>query len=159
MEKTFLGLNKSISIMALSVICLFFTFVSSYGSITNAVSFLFLFAKSLIFIAVPFLSYFLEKTDLEFKKVSAIYAAYFIINFICTLMVSIFTVSLFKFIFDLINLIILVSCLAIFIEYILSYSDNESKIYNNTVMRLVYLIGNFVSYPFINFFNKKSGKG
>ena len=158
MEKTILGLNRQVSIIILSVVCMFFTFVSGYSNITNIVAFLLISIKSIIFIAVPFLFYTLEKKELEFKKIAGIYMAYFIINFFSTILVSIVTIGIFKFIFDLVNLIILISCLAIFIEYILSYSGNDNKIYNNTVMRIVYLLGNFISYPFINFINKKSGK-
>lgn len=158
MEKTILGLNRQVSIIILSGVCMFFTFVSGYSNITNIVAFLLISIKSIIFIAVPFLFYILEKKELEFKKIAGIYMAYFIINFFSTILVSIVTIGIFKLIFDLVNLIILISCLAIFIEYILSYSGNDNKIYNNTVMRIVYLVGNFISYPFINFINKKSGK-
>lgn len=158
MEKTILGLNKQLSIMILSIVCMFFTFVSGYSNINNIVSFLLILVKSLIFIAVPFLFYTFEKKELEFKKIAGIYTAYFIINFLSIIFVSIVTIGIFKFIFDLVNLIILISCLAIFIEYILSYSGNDNKIYSNTVMKIVYLVGNFISYPFINFINKTSGK-
>ena len=158
MEKTILGLNRQVSIIILSVVCMFFTFVSGYSNITNIVAFLLISIKSIIFIAVPFLFYVLGKKELEFKKIAGIYTAYFIINFFSTILVSIVTIGIFKFIFDLVNLIILISCLAIFIEYILSYSGNDNKIYNNMVMRIVYLLGNFISYPFVNFINKKSGK-
>ena len=68
MEKTILGLNKQLSIMILSIVCMFFTFVSGYSNINNIVSFLLILVKSLIFIAVPFLFYTFEKKELEFKK-------------------------------------------------------------------------------------------
>lgn len=155
MEKTFLKLNRELSVMILSLVCMFFAFISEYSNITSVISFVLIVIKSAIFMLVPFLFYVLEKRDLQFKKIAAIYTSYFIINFMCSIFVSIVTINIFKSLFDLVNLVIIVSCLAIFIEYALCYSDNENQIYYNTIMRFVYLIGNTVSYPFIKFINKK----
>lgn len=163
MKKTIFKLDEELSIMILSGIAMLFSFLSTYSPIGGLVSFVFVFLKSFIFFIVPFIIYMLEKHSLRLKKVASIYSGYFIIDLIATIFVSISFVNgmvplLLKTIFDLINLIILLSSLFIFVEQLLLYSDIESKVYSNTIMYVVYLLGNFVSYPFISFVNKKINK-
>jgi len=137
-----------------------FTFISSYSPINSLVSFLFVFIKAIIFVVIPLLFFILEKNNIELKKVSGIYTSYFIINLFITMLTSISIVnsiipSVWKFLFDLVNLVILLSSLLILIEQILEYSEVKSEVYTNTIMRIVYLVGNFISYPFLLFVNRK----
>ena len=60
--------------------------------------------------------------------------------------------------FDFVNLVILLSSLFILIEQTLQYAQIKNKVYSNTVMKTVYLVANFVSYPFLMFINKKINK-
>ena len=135
MKNTILKLNAEISISILSGIVMLFSFVSGYSPINSLVSFLLVFIKSFIFFIIPLLMYVLEKNNLKFKKVAGIYTSYFIINLFTT--------------------IILLSSLLILIEQMLNYADVRSKVYSNTIMKLVYLVGNFISYPFLSFINKQ----
>ena len=163
MEKTFLRLDKEVSIMILSGVSILFTFLSAYSPITNLVSFCFLFVKSFIFLVVPLIFYILEKRSMDFKKVAGIYTSYFIIDLFLAILVSISMVngdasSVLKTLFDFVNLVILLSGLFIFIEQVLEYGGIRSKVYSNTIMKLVYSVSNFVSYPFLNFINRKVNK-
>lgn len=160
MKNTILKLNTEMSIVILSGVVMLFSFISGYSSITSLVSFLLVFVKSFVFLIVPLLLYVLEKQNLEFKKVAGIYTSYFIINLFVTIIVSISFVNgvvpiIFKSLFDFVNLIILLSSLFILIEQILNYADVKSKVYSNAIMRIVYLVGNFISYPFLSFINKQ----
>ncbi len=160
MEKTILKLNKEISIIILSGICMLFSFLSMYMPITSLVSFLLVMVKCFIFVFVPLILYILEKNNYEFKKVAGIYSSYFIINFFVTIITSISMVNgiipiVWKTLFDIVNLIILLSCLFILIENVLEYGDVKSVVYSNTIMKVVYVIGNFISYPFLTYVNKK----
>jgi len=159
-KNTILKLNTEMSIVILSGVVMLFSFISGYSSITSLVSFLLVFVKSFVFLIVPLLLYVLEKQNLEFKKVAGIYTSYFIINLFVTIIVSISFVNgvvpiIFKSLFDFVNLIILLSSLFILIEQILNYADVKSKVYSNAIMRIVYLVGNFISYPFLSFINKQ----
>lgn len=160
MEKTILKLNKEISVIILSSICILFSFLSMYMAITSFVSFLLVGIKCCIFLIVPLILYVFEKNNYEFKKVAGIYSSYFIINLFVTVITSISIVNgvvpaVWKILFDIVNLMILLSSLFILIESVLEYAEIKSVIYSNTIMRLVYLIGNFVSYPFLAYINKK----
>jgi len=159
-KNTILKLNTEMSIVILSGVVMLFSFISGYSSITSLVSFLLVFVKSFVFLIVPLLLYVLEKQNLEFKKVTGFYNSYFIINLFVTIIVSISFVNgvvpiIFKSLFDFVNLIILLSSLFILIEQILNYADVKSKVYSNAIMRIVYLVGNFISYPFLSFINKQ----
>ena len=163
MEKTVLRLNKEVSIMILSSIAILSTFLSSYSPIISLVSFLFVFIKAFIFLIIPLLIYLLEKNNIEFKKVAGIYTSYFTINLFVTIITSVSVVNgvipgIWKLLFDLVNLVALLSALSILIEQILIYSSIESKVYSFTIMKFVYLIGNFISYPFLKFINKQINK-
>lgn len=160
MNKTILRLDKEMSVMILSCLSIFFTFISSYSGVNNLISFLLIFVKTVIFVIVPLIIYLLERQCFEFKKIAGIYSSYFIINLIITILASVSFVNgiipgIWKFLFDLINLIILLSSLFILIEQILYYGGIENKVYTNTIMRIVYLVANFISYPFIMFINKR----
>jgi hypothetical protein len=162
-EKTFLRLNREISIMILSGVVILFSFLSGYSPITNFISFLFVFIKSFLFLIIPLLFYILEKKDMELKKVAGIYASYFIIDLFITIITSVSVVNgvipgIWKTLFDLVNLIILLSSLFILIEQILLYSDIRSKVYSNTIMKIVYFVGNTIAYPFLAFINKRINK-
>lgn len=161
MNKTILRLDEEISIIILSCITMFFTFISSYSPVISLISFLFVVVKTIIFVVVPLIFYFLERNNMEFKKIAGIYTSYFIINLIVTIMASISfangIVSVFwKFLFDLVNLVILLSSLFILGEKLLAYGKIKNKVYTNTIMKIVYLVANFISYPFLLFINKKS---
>ena len=163
MNKTILKLDLELSIMILSLISMLFSFLTNYVYITSVTSFLYMLIKSFIFIIVPLIVYILEKRNLEFKKIAGIYTSYFIISMIVTLITSISVVNghvplILKGFFDGVNLLILLTSLFILIEQVLIYSDINSKIYSNTIMKIVYLIGNFVSYPFLAFIDKKNKK-
>lgn len=163
MEKTVLRLSKEISIMIISGIAMLFSLLSSYSPIISFISFLLVFVRSFIFLIVPLLFYILEKDNREFKKVAGIYTSYFIINLFITIIVSVSIVNgliptLWKSLFDLVNLVILLSALFIFIEQVLEYSNIKSKTYSLTIMNIVYLVGNFLSYPFLMFINKQINK-
>lgn len=163
MNKTVLRLDLELSIMILSIISMLFSFLTSYVSITNFTSFLYVIIKSMVFIIVPLTLYILEKRNLDFKRIAGIYASYFIISMIITLITSISVINgnvslILKGIFDTVNLVILLTSLFILIEQIFVYSNINSKVYSNTIMKVVYLIGNFVSYPFLVFIDKKSKK-
>lgn len=163
MEKTFLKLSKEVSIIILSSIILLFAFLSAYSPITGFISFLLVFLKSFIFVIIPLIFYILEKECVELKKVAGIYTSYFTINLFITIVTSVSFVNggvspLFKTLFDFINLVILLSSLFILIEQIFSYSEIESKVYSNSIMKIVYLVGNFISYPFLVFINKQINK-
>ena len=163
MEKTILRLNKEVSIIILSCLVMIFTFMNYCSYITSFVSFLFVVLKTFIFIIVPLFIYVLEKQSGKFKKIAGVYTSYFIINLFVTIIASISMVNgvvpgLWKNLFDFVNLIILLSSLFILIEQILEYSGINSKVYSNTIMSLVYLVGNFISYPFLAFINKKIDK-
>lgn len=160
MKKTSLRLNEEFSIMILSLLSMLFSFLSSYSPIGSLISFLFVFFKSFIFIVVPLLFYIIEKECGEFKKIAGVYASYFIINLFITIIVSIsmvngITVQLWKTLFDLVNLIILLSSLSVFVEKVLDYSGIKSKVYSNIIMRAIYFVGDLVSYPFLIFINNK----
>ena len=60
--------------------------------------------------------------------------------------------------FDFVNLVILLTSLFIIIEQFLELAKIKNKVYVNTVMRIVYLVANFVSYPLLVFINKKVNK-
>lgn len=160
MEKTIFRLDKEISIMILSGITILFSFLSSYSQISNLISFLFFFLKSFVFIVVPLLVYILEKNCLSLKKVAGIYTSYFIINLFVTIIasISIIVPIMFTTLSDLVNLIILLSSLFIFIEQVLEYSDIKNKMYSKMIMKLIYLMGDFVAYPFLSFINRKMNK-
>lgn len=160
MDKTILRLNKEISIIILSGIAILFAFLSDYSPIYNLISFMLVFIKSIVFVVVPLIIYVLEKNSIELKKVAGIYTSYFIINLFATIVASISIVHgevsfVIKVLFDFINLIILLSSLFIFIEQILNYAEIKNKVYSATIMKIVYLVANFVSYPFLLFINKK----
>lgn len=163
MGKTFLKLDKEISIIILSIVTMLFAFISAYGPINNLVSFLFVLIKSLIFIIVPLIVYLAEKNELTFKKIGGIYASYFIVNLFVTIIASIsvvngVTLKIWQILFDLVNLVILLSSLFILIEQVLDYAQIKNKVYSNTIMKIVYLVANFVSYPFLLFISKKINK-
>ena len=163
MEKTILRLNKEVSIIILSGVVMLFSFLSSCSPINSFVSFLFVFVKTFIFLIIPLLFYLFEKVNMEFKKVAGIYTSYFIVNLFITIITSVSIVNgviptLWKTLFDLVNLVILLSSLFILIEQILEYSDIKSKIYSTTIMNIVYLVGNFISYPFLMFINRQINK-
>lgn len=163
MNKTFLKLDKEISIMIISLIAMFFTFIARYSPINNLVSFLFVLIKSVIFIIVPLIVYLVEKNEISFKKVGGIYASYFIIDLFITVIASVSvidgaTLKIWQILFDLVNLVILLSGLFIFVEQILEYSQIKNKVYSSTIMKIVYLVANFVSYPFLLFISKKIDK-
>ena len=161
MNKTILGLDERISIIILSAIGMLFTFIGGYGTINSLVSFLFILIKCVVFVVIPLALYVLEKNNMEFKKVAGIYTSYFIINLVMTVIASISMINgsiayIWKYLFDLVSLITLLSCLFILIEQVLEYAEIRSKVYKNTIMKIVYLVGNFISYPFLNYINKKS---
>lgn len=159
MEKTILSINKELSIIILSGIAILFTFVSGYAPVTSLISFCFVFIKALVFVIVPLSFYLLERENLEFKKIAGIYTGYFIVNVIITIIASVSLVrvvpSLWKLSFDLINLVILLSGLFIIVEQILICLKMQSKVYHNTIMKIVYLVGTSIAYPFIVFIEKK----
>lgn len=163
MKKSFLGISVNFTIGLLSLISVFFTFVNKCGGINSIVSFIIVITKALIFVTVPFVFYVMEKKDLQLKKVAGIYTSYFVINFIVT-GISALSISnnfipfIILFVFDLNNLFILLTGVCIFIEQVLIYSDINNRFYNNVTMKLVYKIGEFISYPVLRFINKKSGK-
>lgn len=163
MNKTILKLDLELSIMLLSIIAMFFSFLTSYTYISNFTSFIYVFVKSLVFIMVFLVMYILEKENLEFKRIAGIYTSYFIISMVITFITSISIVGgnvsfVFKGIFDFVNLIILLSSLFILIEQVFYYSGINARVYKNSIMKVVYLIGNFISYPFLAFIDKKSNK-
>lgn len=163
MNKTFLKLDKEISISILSVIAILFTLINSCSPINNLVSFLFVFVKLLIFIIVPLIVYLIEKNEIKFKKIGGIYASYFVIDMFVTIIACIstfngVTLMIWQSLFDLVNLVILLSSLLILIEQILEYGQIKNKVYSNTIMKIVYLVANFVSYPFLLFINKRFNK-
>lgn len=163
MNKTFLKLEEELSIIFLSLIVMLFTFISNYSPINNIVSFLFVLVKSSIFIIVPLIVYLIEKSKMNFKKIGGIYASYFIINLFITVITSFSFVNgtfvkVWTMLFDFVNLVILLSSLFILIEQTLEYAQIKNKVYSNTVMKIVYLVANFVSYPFLMFINKKINK-
>lgn len=163
MNKTILRLDLEFSIMILSIISMLFSFLTSYVYITNFTSFLYVLIKSLVFVIVPLILYILERRSLEFKRIAGIYTSYFIISMIVTLITSISVFNgnvplILKGIFDIVNLMILLTSLFILIEQILIYSDINFKVYSNTIMKIVYLVGSFISYPFLVFIDKKSKK-
>lgn len=163
MNKTFLKLEEELSIIILSLITILFTFISSYSPIDNLISFLFVLIKSIIFIIVPLIVYLIEKNKLNFKKIGGIYASYFIIDLFvsvitsCSVVDGVF-VKIWIMLFDLVNLVILLSSLFILIEQVLVYSQLKNKVYSNTIMKIVYLVANFVSYPFLLFINRMINK-
>lgn len=161
MNKTILGFDERISIIILSAVGMLFTFIGGYGAINSLVSFLFILIKCVVFVVIPLALYVLEKNNMEFKKVAGIYTSYFIINLVMTVIASISMINgsiayIWKYLFDLVSLITLLSCLFILIEQVLEYAEIRSKVYKNTIMKIVYLVGNFISYPFLNYINKKS---
>ena len=161
MNKTVLRLDKEISIIVLSAATILFTFISSYSPIGSLISFLFVAIKSIVFVVIPLMFYVVEKNNEEFKKIAGIYTSYFIINLIVTLITSVsivngITPKIWEFLFNLVNLIILLSGLFILIEQVLEYAQIKNKVYSNTIMKIVYMVANFVSYPFLMFINKKS---
>ena len=163
MGKTCLRLDKELSVIVLSMIAILFTFLADYAPITNLVSFVFVFIKSSIFVVVPLIFYLIEKKEYEFKKIAGIYTSYFIINLVITVVVSVsfvngVTSKIWQFMFDLVNLCILLSGLCILIEQLLIYGEIKNKVYTNTIMKIVYSIANFVSYPFLMFINKKTNR-
>lgn len=158
MNKSILGLNVNLSIIIISGLCALFTFIGGYSQINGIVSFVFVVLKLLVFIVIPLIFYLLEKNALEFKKIAGIYTSYFIINFIITVITSLSITNVvvpfaFKYLYEIVNLFILVSCLLILIDNLFKYNMIESKVYSNMVMKLVYLIGDFISYPFLKFIN------
>lgn len=161
MEKSFLKFSEEITIMILSIIVVLFSFFNSNTYNGNIISFLFQFIKSCVFFSVPFFVCFFDNKRENVKKVAAIYSSYFIINLLITILFS-FSNSIIlvfvKTVSDLISLMILLSGLLIFIEYFLKYNSIQSKVYNFTVMKIVYLVGETMSYPFLYFINKKVGK-
>jgi len=159
-EKTFLRLNKELSIMILSLTIIIFTFISDYKPINNFISSLFIFIKAFIFVIVPFSCYFLEKSNDNFKKVAGIYTSYFIINLFITIVISFSFVNgvvpvIFDSLFNFVNLFILLTALFVFIEQLLVYNDISSKLYTISIMSIVYKLGEIISYPFLLFFNKQ----
>jgi len=163
MEKTFLGLNKHFSIIILSACSMLFTFVSGYSPISNIISFLLVCIQALVFIAVPLLFYLLEKENMDLKKVAGIYTSYFVISFFVTVIASLSSIDgaasfFLKTLFDLVNLVILLSSIFILAEHVMMNAGVNIKVYSITIMKIVYLLGNVVSAPFIKFINKKSGK-
>ncbi len=163
MHKTFFRLDKEMSIAIISILAILFTFLSDYSCINGFISFLFVMVKGLIFILTFLIFYLLEKNELEFKKVAGIYTSYFIINLVVTVFTSISMVDgkvsfIFSSLFNLINLIILLSGVCIFVEQVFVYGNISSKVYEKTIMKIVYLLGNFISYPFLLFINKKMKK-
>lgn len=163
MKKTILGLSNEISIIALSCIMLFYSLVSEYQPINNSISFLFVFAKCIVFLAIPLILYVTEKDVIEFKKVAGIYTSYSIINLFITIISSFSMIggvvsSFWKMIFDLVNLVILLSSLLVTIEQFLLFNGIKSKIYSYTIMKVVYTLGNFVSYPFLMFIDRQIDK-
>lgn len=163
MEKTILKLSKNISLIILSCVMILFSLVNNYQQINNSISLVFILTKCALFIAIPFSLYNMEKENFEFKKVAGIYASYSIINLIVTIIYS-FSItggiafSFTKMIFDLINLIILLTSLLILIEQFLEYNGIKSKLYSNTIMKFVYYLGNMISYPLLSLINKKFKK-
>lgn len=163
MNKTVLRLDKELSIIVLSGLMILFTLVSDYSPINSLVSFLLVLTKSIIFVVIPLCVYFLEKKEMEFKKIGGIYASYFFINMFVTIIASISfvngaTLRIWKILFDFVNLVILLSSLFILIDNVLEYGQIKNKVYSNTIMKIVYLVANFVSYPFLLFINKKINK-
>ena len=129
----------------------------------NFISFLFVLIKSLIFIIVPLMVYLIEKNEIKFKKVGGIYASYFIVNLFVTIIVSFSFINgdfvkTWVVLFDFVNLFILLSSLFILIEQILLYAQIKNKVYSKTIMKIVYLVANFVSYPFLSIVDKKINK-
>lgn len=161
MGKSFLKFSEEITIMILSIIVVLFSFFNSNTYNGNIISFLFQFIKSCVCFSVPFFVCFFDNKRENVKKVAAIYSSYFIINLLITILFS-FSNSIIlvfvKTVSDLISLMILLSGLLIFIEYFLKYNSIQSKVYNFTVMKIVYLVGETMSYPFLYFINKKVRK-
>lgn len=163
MEKTVFNLNSRVSIIILSAISVLFSFISNYAQINSIISFLFIAVKASIFVVIPLIVYILEKQSLKFKKIAGIYTSYFVINFVITIIASVSIVNgivpkIWAFLFNLTNLVILLSSVFILIEQVLNYREVKSKVYENTIMKVVYAVGNFISYPFIAFINKKRGE-
>lgn len=163
MKKSFLGINVSLTICLLSMISIFFTFVSKCGGNSSVISFIITVIQSFIFIVIPYVFYIMEKNDLKLKNIAGIYTSYFVINFIVIVLSSLNVIDNFipfmlRLVFDLINLLILLTGVFVFIEQVLIYSSINNNFYKNIVMGLVYKIGENVSYPILRFINKKSGK-
>ncbi len=161
MNKTVFRLDREVSIIILSAIVMLFVFLSGYSQAGGLISLLFISIKAIIFVVVPFGVYLLEKNNLEFKKVAAIYTSYFLIDLLVSVFASISIVNgevlyIWKLLFDFVNLVILLTSLFILIEQVLDYGGIKNKVYSNTIMKVVYLTANFVSYPFIMFFSKKN---
>ena len=158
MEKRFLNLSEELIVMGLSILVIFFSFFCDYDAPSNIISFFIQFIKSCIFFCVPFLFFVLERRRENIKKVAAIYSSYFVINLFFKLFLSFdntITIIFIKVICDFINLLILLSGLFIFIDYFLRYNSISSKVYYFSVMKIVYLMGETISYPFVYFINKK----
>ena len=162
MEKRFLKLSEELIVMFLSGMVILFSFFYDNDMPGNIISFLLKFIKSSIFFSVPFLLFVLEKRRENIKKVAAIYSSYFAINLLITLFFSFnntIIIVFVKIIYDLVNLLILLSGLFIFVDYFLRYNSISSKVYYFSIMKIVYLIGETFSYPFVYFINKKISKG
>lgn len=163
MEKTILRLSKEVSIIVLSSLIILFTFLSTYIPVSGVISFIFMFVKSIVFLLIPLFVYILENNCVKFKRVAGIYSSYFVINLLLTIVDSISIVNeiipvLWKNLIELANLLILLSALFIIIEQMLEYNDIKSKIYSNTIMYVVYIVGEFISRPILMFINKKIQK-
>jgi hypothetical protein len=101
--------------------------------------------------------------DKKIKGIAGIFFGYFCLNLIITLITSVSYVKdnvpiIFAGIFNLMNLIILLTCILIIIEQIMIINKKENKFYINVVMKAIYFIGDYISSPFTKIINKKSGK-
>ena len=163
MQKTILNLNRELSIIIISGIAMVFTFLNTFNQISNVISLVFVVLKSLIFLLFPLYLYVVEKEDLKFKKVAGIYTSYFIVALLISIISSMLNTNIvvpqiWDILFGLINLIILLSSILICIEQILNLRNIKSIIYMDYIVKIVYLVGNYISYPFLKLIDKQVNK-
>lgn len=160
MQKTILNLSREYSIIIISSIIIVFTFLNSFNQVNNIISFIFVALKSLIFLCFPLYLYIVEKNDVKFKKVAGIYTGYFVISLLINVIFSILNTNIFipnilDLLFWLSNLVILLSSLLIIIEQILCIKNIENNIYFNYLMKIVYLLGDYISNPILKIIDKR----
>lgn len=159
MNKTIFNIDEKLSIIILSLISLFFSFVSICSPITGLISFLIVLVKSVIFIILPFIIYVMEKNSEKFKNIAGIYLVYFSFNLLIIILASVLHINefvwlFFKFLFDLFVLLILLTSFFVFIDYVLQYVGIKSRMYS-IIMKMVYVVANCISFPFLRFLDKK----
>ncbi len=162
MKDNLLKINNEIYIISISCVFMFFSFLCFYTPLINFISFILMILRSSVFLIVPLFIYVYEM-DKKIKGIAGIFFGYFCLNLIITLITSVSYVKdnvpiIFAGIFNLMNLIILLTCILIIIEQIMIINKKENKFYINVVMKAIYFIGDYISSPFTKIINKKSGK-